>query len=340
MSSPDQAPPSSPTPAGDAADATSIARVPRAAPNSALTQEHMLEKQRRVAFLTVTLPAIGFVAWVGLLFVGHVPASIFALWASMHVVTALGITVGFHRLATHQSFKCGRWTKRTLLIMGSMSAQGPVVHWATNHRRHHHTCDRAGDPHSPHCDESGASRGSAFAGWWHAHAAWLFRSFPANPVRYSLDLIKDNDVLFVNRHYAKWVALGILLPGVLGAASTRSWSGFALGCLVGGAVRIAVVQNLVWSINSLTHMFGARPYANPDHSTNLRWLALPTAGESWHNNHHAFPYSARLGFEWWEPDAGWWLLAALRALGLVWDVKLPTEEGKAAKRSVSPIVLP
>ncbi len=121
------------------------------------------------------------------------------------------------------------------------------------------------------------------------------------------------------------------LPGAIAAAVYRTGASFALGCLFGGLVRIFVLQHLVWSINSLTHLFGRRPYANPDHSTNLAWLALPTAGESWHNNHHAFPYSARLGLEWWELDPGWWLLVALRSCGLAWDLKCPTAEGKDEK---------
>ena len=328
---PDPGPlPASPEPQAAAPDAPPAAAA--RAPSSALTAGHLLARQRRVALSTVALPALGLIAGLALMVAGKVPPAIFAIWAAMHVLTAIGISVGFHRLATHQSFKCGRWTKRTLLILGSIGAQGPVVHWATNHRRHHHTCDRAGDPHSPHVDEAGESFDSRLAGWWHAHAAWLFRSSVANPVRYSLDLIKDSDVLFVNRHYGKWVLLGVLLPGLAAAAVTRTWPGFALGCLVGGVARIAVVQHLVWSINSLTHMFGARPYANADLSSNLAWLALPTAGESWHNNHHAFPYSARLGLEWWQLDIGWWTLVALRTFGLAWEIKLPTAEGRSAKR--------
>ena len=297
-----------------------------------ILSDRLLAKQRAVALGTVLVPAAAFaggLAWISL--EGLAPGYL-ALWLAMHVVNTCGISVGFHRLATHRSFACGRWTRRTLLIMGSMGAQGPVIHWTSNHRRHHHTCDAVGDVHSPLCDEDGRPFRSAFVGFWHAHVGWLFRSRPTNPVRYTLDLIKDTDVMFVNRHYMKWVALGIVLPGAVAAAFAHTWQSFLLGALVGGLMRVFLAQHVTWFINSLTHMFGRRTFSTPDRSTNLTWLALPSVGESWHNNHHAFPYSARLGLTWRQPDPGWWLVVALRTAGLAWDIKTPTAQMQASKR--------
>ena len=301
-------------------------------PRGAINGRKMFAAQWRVAFLTVVLPAMAFVA--GLVYLLGAKVSLFylGLWAVMHYVGMAGISVGYHRLASHQSFKGKSWARRALMIAGSMGAQGPVLYWATNHRRHHHMCDKAGDVHSPYVSEAGEAYTNAWGGWWQAHTGWMFRSHPTDPVRYGLDLLKDQDAIFANRHYYKWVTLGIVLPGVVSAAVFQTWGSFFLGMLIGGAMRIFTVQHVTWAINSLTHMFGAQPYANEDRSSNLLWLSIPTAGESWHNNHHAFPYSARLGLEWWELDSGWWLLVAMRSLGFVWDLKLPSAESKAARR--------
>jgi stearoyl-CoA desaturase (delta-9 desaturase) len=322
------APPSAPA---QACGAPAAAARP-AAPRGAITGRHMFLNQWRVAFLTVVLPAAAFVA--GLVYLLGTRVSLFylGLWAVMHYVGMAGISVGYHRLASHQSFKGRSWARRALMIAGSMGAQGPVLYWATNHRRHHHMCDKAGDVHSPYVSEDGETWTNSWTGWWQAHTGWMFRSHPTDPVRYGLDLLKDTDAIFANRHYYKWVTLGIVLPGVVSAAVFQTWGSFFLGMLIGGAMRIFTVQHVTWAINSLTHMFGRQPYANPDRSSNLFWLSIPTAGESWHNNHHAFPYSARLGLEWWQLDSGWWLLVAMRSLGFVWDLKLPTAENKAARR--------
>lgn len=305
-------------------------------PRGALGSSRLFDGQFRVAFLTVVLPALAFVA--GLAWAVGAGVSLFylGLWAVMHFVGMAGISVGFHRLASHSSFKGTRWTRRALLIMGSMSAQGPVLYWASNHRRHHHLCDRAGDVHSPYFSESGERYEGALAGLWHAHTGWMFKSNPTNPIRYSLDLLRDPDVVYVNRHYYRWVALGVALPAVIAGLVFRTWESVLLGALIGGGLRIFTVQHVTWAINSLTHMFGRRPYRNADHSSNLFWLSLATTGESWHNNHHAFPYSARLGLAWWQLDPGWWLLVALKRLKLVWDVKLPTAQSMAAKRGDGP----
>lgn len=293
----------------------------------------LFKAQNRVAFTTVVLPAIAFVYGVGYIALNGLPLFYIGLWAVMHFVGMSGISVGFHRLAAHYSFQGSKWTKRVLLIMGSMSAQGPVVYWATNHRRHHHKCDVPGDVHSPYYSEAGEEFNNRFYGLWQAHTGWMFRSNPSDPVKYSRDLLRDEDVVFVNRHYYKWILLGILLPGVVSYLVFGTLQAAWLGALTGGLMRIFTVQHVTWAINSLTHMFGRRPYESKDKSTNLLWLSLPSAGEAWHNNHHAFPYSARLGLAWWQLDPGWWLLRVLETIGLVKDLKVPTKEMKVAKQA-------
>lgn len=308
------------------------AAAPTAAPRGALGSSRLFQGQWRVALLTVVLPALAFTGGLAYALTVGMPWFYLGLWAVMHFIGMAGISVGFHRLASHQSFKGTRWARRGLLIMGSMSAQGPVIYWASNHRRHHHLCDKAGDVHSPYYSESGERWGNALSGLWQAHTGWMFRSSPTNPIRYSMDLLRDPDVVFVNRHYYKWVALGVVLPAVAAFMVYGTLESLALGALVGGGMRIFTVQHVTWAINSLTHMFGRRPFHNSDHSSNLFWLSVLTAGESWHNNHHAFPYSSRLGLSWWQLDPGWWLLRALQAARQVWELKLPKPENLDAKR--------
>jgi len=299
---------------------------------TALSSNKLFEGQYRVAAVTVFVPIVGFVAGCAYIAYAGLPLFYVGLWAVMHFVGMAGISVGFHRLASHQSFKGTKWAKRVLLIMGSMSAQGPVIYWASNHRRHHYKVDQAGDVHSPYFGEAGEAYENPLVGLWQAHTGWMFRSNPSNPFRHSMDLLKDADVGFVNRHYYWWVALGVVLPGVVSFLVFRTAQSLLLGMLTGGIMRIFTVQHVTWAINSLTHMFGKRPFKTNDKSTNLLWLSIPTTGESWHNNHHTFPYSSRLGLEWWQIDTGWMLLVTLRALRLVWDLKVPTKEKMAEKR--------
>ena len=300
---------------------------------SALNSRPLFDGQYRVAFVTVFTPIAGFLAGCAYIAYAGLPLFYVGLWAVMHFIGMAGISVGFHRLASHRSFQGTRWAKRVLLIMGSMSAQGPVLYWASNHRRHHHKVDQVGDVHSPYFGEDGEEFKNPWFGLLQAHTGWMFRSNPSNPVKYSMDLLRDPDVLFVNRYYYWWVALGIGLPGALSYAVFRTPASIMLGMLAGGIMRIFTVQHVTWAINSLTHMFGRRPFKTDDKSTNLFWLSVPTTGESWHNNHHTFPYSSRLGLEWWQIDTGWMLLLALRAVGLVWDLKVPSKEKMAEKRA-------
>jgi len=242
----------------------------------------------------------------------------------MYSISIMGITLGFHRLFTHRSFKCAAPVKIALCIAGSTAAEGPVLFWSACHRRHHQFSDREGDPHSPHHHEHGASK--ILLGWWHAHVGWMFSHPPENYVRRVPDLIRDRSIVRLNRAYLYIVLAGILLPGAVAFAVTGHWQAFLSATLWAGLVRIFLVHHTTWSINSVCHLFGTRPYATTDHSRNNLLCALLTFGEGWHNNHHAFPTSASLGLRWWQADFGFFLIRILSSVGLVWDIRLPTAE--------------
>jgi stearoyl-CoA desaturase (Delta-9 desaturase) len=275
----------------------------------------------RLATATVVaVPAIMLIlavafGWGGVL---H-PADMLVLGIS-YVLTVVGIGVGFHRLFTHRSFKTKGWIRAFLAISGSAAAQGPVIEWVATHRRHHQHSDAEGDPHSPHHPGSGGFAG-AVRGLVHAHIGWMFGApTRASEERYAKDLWADPMMRFVNRTFVLWVAVGLAIPFGLGAALTGSLTGGLTAMLWGGAVRIFLLHHATFSINSLCHVFGRRPFETGDESRNLAWLAIPTFGEAWHNNHHAFPTSARHGLGRRQIDPSARLIWLLERAGLAWDV--------------------
>jgi stearoyl-CoA desaturase (Delta-9 desaturase) len=251
-----------------------------------------------------------------------------------YLLCGLGVTVGYHRLFTHRSFKTTRALRALLAVLGSMAIEGPPIEWASTHRKHHRFSDRPGDPHSPHLDHGTGLRG-ALRGLAHAHLGWIFRGKDiANPRRYAKDLLADRDLRFISRTFPLWAAAGLALPFGLGVALTGSLVGGLTGLLWGGAVRIFLVHHATFSINSLCHFFGRRPFATGDESRNLAWLAPLSLGEAWHNNHHAFPTSARHGLGRWQLDPSAWLITALERCRLAWDVVRITPERQRARRAV------
>jgi stearoyl-CoA desaturase (delta-9 desaturase) len=221
-------------------------------------------------------------------------------------------------------------------IFGMMGAQGPMFQWVAIHRRHHATSDRPGDPHSPH--GHGHGLGGLLRGLWHSHVGWMFDTHSnmlgiynceaaqeRDDVRwdhYIPDLLKDPLLVWANRTYYVWLALGLGLPGAIAPAVTGSWAEAGLGVLWGGPVRIFLVQHATALIASVAHVHGTTPYRTADESRNSFLCALPTFGE-WHNNHHAFRYSAYMGLKWWQFDPSGRLIDAMRVVGLAWDVKVP-----------------
>jgi stearoyl-CoA desaturase (delta-9 desaturase) len=261
------------------------------------------------------LAVAGWLAWGGVL---RWPDLV--VLAITYTLSGLGITVGYHRLFTHRAFKTTRAVRALLAVLGATAVEGPVIEWVATHRRHHRFSDRPGDPHSPHVDHAPGWRGE-LRGLAHAHMGWIFRGGDiANPARYAKDLLADRDLPFISRTFPLWVAVGLAAPFGLGLALTGSLAGGLTGLLWGGLVRVLLLHHVTFSINSLCHYFGRRPFATGDESRNLAWLAPLAFGEAWHNNHHAFPTSAQHGLRRRELDPGAVFIGALERLHLAWDV--------------------
>ena len=238
----------------------------------------------------------------------------------LYLSTGFGVTVGFHRLFTHRSFKTSAPVRAVLAALGSVAIEGNVISWVADHRKHHAFSDQEGDPHSPHVDHGVGWRG-ALRGLWHAHWGWLFiHTQRGARKRYAPDLLKDPVVSFIDRTFIFWALAGFVAAFGLGMALGGSVEAGLTGLLWGGGVRLLVLHHVTYSINSLCHFFGSRRFPTDDHSRNLLWLSIPTFGEAWHNNHHAFPTSAAHGLRWWEVDPSALLIRAMEKLGLVWDV--------------------
>jgi stearoyl-CoA desaturase (delta-9 desaturase) len=290
------------------------------------------ETADRIATGTITaLPfiALGIVCWQ--VWSDLLRWSDVAVFLIMYVLTGLGVTVGFHRHLTHRSFKTHRWLRGLLAILGSVAIEGPVISWVADHRKHHAYSDQEGDPHSPHVGHDGGFRG-ALKGLAHAHVGWLFiHTHRGARKRYARDLIEDPVISFVDRTFLVWALGGFVMAFGLGYAIGGTLDAALTGLLWGAGVRMLVVHHVTYSINSLCHFFGRRRFPTDDESRNLLWLALPTFGESWHNNHHAFPTSAFHGMRRWEIDPSALVIKGLEKLGLVWDVVRIDPERQARK---------
>jgi stearoyl-CoA desaturase (delta-9 desaturase) len=253
----------------------------------------------------------------------------------VYLFTGFGVTVGFHRHLTHRSFETSRGLRALLAGLGSAAIEGPVISWVADHRKHHAFSDEEGDPHSPHVGHGGGLRGT-LRGLFHAHLGWLFvHTQRGSKERYAPDLLSDPVIRFVDRSFVIWAILGLALPFGLGVAIGGSVMAGLTGLLWGGAVRVFVVHHLTYSINSLCHVFGRRPFDTGDESRNLAWLAPLTFGEAWHNNHHAFPTSAVHGLGRGQLDPSALVIRALERLGLVWNVVRVSPERQQAKAAAS-----
>ncbi len=252
------------------------------------------------------------------------------LLIAMFAISGHGVTVGFHRHFTHGSFKAVAPLRAALVVAGSMAIQGPVTQWVADHRRHHAFSDRDGDPHSPWL--YGDTVAALTKGMFHAHIGWLFDRDQTNPARYAPDLLKDPLVRRTGSLFILWAFLGLALPALLGGLLTMSWLGAVSGFFWGGLVRVAVLHHVTWSINSICHLVGARPFAARDKSANVWPLAILSMGESWHNLHHADPTCARHGVLRGQIDSSARLIWVFERLGWVRDVRWPDPVRLAAKR--------
>ena len=285
-----------------------------------------------VTLTAVVVPPLGLLSVMGVLWgVAFRPLDLVLLLV-MYVLCAFGTTIGFHRYFTHKGFEARAPVKAALAILGCMTVQGPVTQWVTDHRKHHALSDREGDPHSPHVGHGEGAWG-AIRGFAHAHVGWLFTlKGMERGVEYGRDLYEDRLVRVIDRLYLLWVALSLALPFGIGLLVGGTWA-VALEALVwGGLLRIFLYQHATFSVNSICHMFGRQGYRSRDESRNNRVVALLVLGEGWHNNHHAFPASAKHGLDRFQIDPSWWVIRGLEKLGLVWDVKRPRPEQLARRR--------
>jgi len=285
---------------------------------------------RLVNFLAVVLPFLGLVAAAMFLWGWGFHWVDLGLLLGMYALTMIGVTVGFHRLFTHRAFEASPVVQLVLGVLGSMTVEGPLLKWVALHRRHHQYSDRPDDPHSPHHQGRGVV--GLLRGVWHAHIGWFFDPDLPDLDRYVPDLRQSRLLRGVSALFVVWVAIGLLLPAALGGLLTGTWTGAGLGLLWGGLVRIFLVHHVTWSINSVCHLWGRRPYRSGDQSRNNFVFGMLAMGEGWHNTHHAFPTSARHGLRWWQIDVSYYLIRFLALLGLAWNVKVPGKQAQAAHR--------
>lgn len=274
-----------------------------------------------VAIAIVLSWQLGFMGW---LYLGMLLAG----WA----ITGQGITIGFHRLMTHRSFETYNALRMFWMAMGALSVEGSPLVWCAVHRRHHEQSDQPGDPHSPHLHGTGVW--NSLRGFWFAHTGWLFTGYWTDPEmeRYVPDLLAERSLVLVDKLYWMWVLLSLSIPALIGGFVSGTLTGALLGFIWGGLVRVFVTHHVTWSINSVCHLFGQREFQSDDESRNNLICGILAFGEGWHNNHHAFPTSARHGLKWWQLDSSWLIIRAMQFVGLAWNVRLPSEKAQAAKR--------
>jgi len=313
-------------------DTTNDTKTPGEPTVSQFSDTPLELKMKAINLTAVVVPFVGLLVAIVLLWGVAFNWIYLIILASMYLLTAIGITVGYHRLFTHQSFKTSRVITFLLAAFGSMAVEGPVLQWVAVHRRHHQHSDCDDDPHSPHVHNTGFW--GTLAGAFHAHMGWLLHSRFDGMSKYVPDLRKDKLVCAMSRLFPLWVLVGLLIPTVLGGLLTLSWTGALLGFIWGGLVRIFLVQHVTWSINSVCHIWGTHPFDSHDESKNNAVFGVLALGEGWHNNHHAFPTSARHGLRWWEFDASYMIIWTMSKIGLASDVRTPPKDRILAKRAV------
>jgi stearoyl-CoA desaturase (delta-9 desaturase) len=293
----------------------------------------MSRTHKLVNLAGVTLPLAGLVFAIVLLWERMVGPKELAILLVGYALTGIGITVGYHRLFTHRSFQTFRPVRYVFAVLGQMAVEGSVVAWVADHRKHHQFSDAEGDPHSPH---AGFGDGilEALRGLWHAHTGWIFSGAGrADHARYAKDLLDDRGLRLISRLFGPTVLVSLLLPALVGWLWIGGRYGFLAGLIWGGAVRILLLHHVTWSINSICHFFGRRQFRSQDESRNVWWLSLISFGESWHNNHHAFPTSAYHGLRRLQvaTDPGAWVIWLLERVGLAWKVTRIPQAKQAAK---------
>jgi stearoyl-CoA desaturase (delta-9 desaturase) len=282
----------------------------------------MTGRTHRYFILTASVvPPIGVVVAIVLGWNHLVHPRDLAILAVFYTLCALGVSTGFHRLLTHRSFKTVKPVRLALATLGTMGAEGPPIIWVSHHRRHHSLADQEGDPHSPHLTGETGLRG-ALKGLWHSHWGWLFKEeLTSDPMRYAPDLVREKEMRWISQHFLAIVVAGVVAPGVVGFVVTGGDPiAFLTGLLWGGLVRVFLLHHFTYAVNSIGHFAGRRRFGTEDESRNVTWLAIPSFGEAWHNNHHAFPTSFTHGMRWYEVDLSALFIRLLERLNLAWDV--------------------
>jgi stearoyl-CoA desaturase (delta-9 desaturase) len=278
---------------------------------------------RLINTLAIIIPFLGFIAAIIHWVVWGFNSTAFFLFLAFYVLTVLGITVGFHRLFTHRAFETNRYVQYLFAVLGSMALQGPLLKWVALHRIHHQYSDSENDIHSPH--NQGSTLSGTVRGAWHAHMGWFFQPDPVNLDSYVKDLRRDPVLCAINEQFTFWATMGVVIPALLGWWLIGGAEGALLGFIWGGLTRLFMVHHVTWSINSVCHLWGNRTYQTPDQSRNNWLFGLLALGEGWHNNHHAFPASARHGLKWWQLDISYIVIFALKKLHLAWKIRLPAQ---------------
>lgn len=281
----------------------------------------VLSGGRILTALLVAAPILGFACILPFIS-GELPSiNDLVIAAVLYVFTGFGISVGFHRLLTHRSFKAKRPLKIVCAVAGSMALEGSAISWVALHRRHHMFGDRPGDPHSPH--RYGPGVVATLKGFLWAHAGWLFAMDSTDAGRFAPDLRRDRDFVVIDRLFPLLAVASLALPFFAGWALSGSLFGGLSALLWAGLVRMAILHHVTWSINSVCHLWGKRPFANHDLSTNVGALSILSFGESWHNFHHAAPSSARHGVLPHQHDLSARLISFFERLGWATNVRWP-----------------
>jgi stearoyl-CoA desaturase (delta-9 desaturase) len=290
--------------------------------------------------LAVVIPFAAIFAAIVLLWNQAVSARDLLILLVMYIPIGFGVTIGFHRMLTHKAFATSKPMQYLFAILGTASVQGPVIAWVADHRKHHAHTDEEGDPHSPHVGHDGGLRG-VLQGLWHAHTGWLFNEHGrADWNKYAGDLMDDRGMKLINRLFPLIVLYGLAIPFALGYLLGGTLTAALTALLWGGFVRIFLLHHVTWSINSICHFAGSRRFEVDDRSTNVFWLAIPSLGESWHHNHHAFPRSAVHGLKATEIDISSLVIAGMEKVGLAWNVVRIAPERQAAKAAGSGDAVP
>jgi stearoyl-CoA desaturase (delta-9 desaturase) len=291
---------------------------------------------RGVTLVALVVPPLGIAAAAGALWGVAFHWVDLVVFAAFYVVCAFGTTIGFHRYFTHKGFEASTPVKAALAILGCMTMQGPLIQWVTDHRKHHALSDQPGDPHSPHVGHGEGAWG-ATRGFVHAHVGWLFSNLGMEEGEaYGRDLYADRLLVWIDRLYLVWVALTLGLPFLVGYLVGGTVAYGVEAMVWGGLMRIFLYQHATFSVNSICHMYGRQDYRSRDEARNNWLVALLVFGEGWHNNHHAFPSSARHGLARRQVDLSWWVIRGLEKLGLVWNVRVPAPAQLERRAVVAP----